>query len=128
MLNKYLLSWWTLIFQWRRKNWCLAGLSQSWTVHSYFLDMKLSNTTHIDFFHSENSKNLFRCLASKIDSILSNYNYKRCLKARKIEKGQKILKTKTKAGYGKNLNFHNFFSFLGLIGHKKLMYFWFSRT
>ena len=32
------------------------------------------------------------------------------------KKAKKILKAKTKAEYGKNSNFHNFFSFLGLIG------------
>ena len=42
-----------------------------------------------------------------------------------MSKGQKnwkkakyFLKAKTKAGYGKNSNFQNFFSFLGLIGSK----------
>ena len=37
-------------------------------------------TNHSDFFHSKNSKNLFKCLANKIDSILSNYNYMRSQK------------------------------------------------
>ena len=32
------------------------------------------------------------------------------------KKAKKFLKAKTKAGYGKNSNFHNFFSFLGLLG------------
>ena len=34
------------------------------------------------------------------------------------KKAEKILKAKTKAGYGKNSNFQNFFSFLGLIGSR----------
>ena len=67
----------------------------------------------------KNSKNCFKCLASKIDSILSNYNYMGGQKAKKIEKrAQKILKAKTKARYGKKSNFQNFFSFLGLIGSR----------
>ena len=46
-------------------------------------------TIHSDFFHSKNSKNRFKCLATKINSISSNSNYKRCQKARKIEKRPK---------------------------------------
>ena len=33
---------------------------------------------HSDFFHSKNSNNCFKCLASKTDSILGNYNYMGC--------------------------------------------------
>ena len=71
--------------------------------------------THSDFFHSKNSNNCFKCLASKIDSILGNYNYMGCLKAKKIKIGQKKpkknFKAKTKAGYEKNSNFHIFSAF-----------------
>ena len=49
-----------------------------------------SSTIHSNFFHSKNSKNLFKCSCSKFDSISSNYHYLGCQKAIKIEKRSKF--------------------------------------
>ena len=63
----------------------LPKFNSSWFLHSYPLYL----TSHSDFFHSKNSKNPFKCLANKIDSILSNYNYMGCQNAKRIEKRPK---------------------------------------
>ena len=44
----------------------------------------------------------------KICSVLTNYNYNKCKKARKLKKRPKNLKARTKAGYKKYQITHNF--------------------
>ena len=52
------------------------------------------------------------------NSILNNFEYSRCLKARKIEKRPKIFLKAKQRPEVKKPNFHNFFDFLRLIGSK----------